>query len=66
MAGLIGICCSIILVPICVYFLEIKGAALASLLSNAAVFPIGFKIYRIYTSRMHKLESSTAVKIGHA
>jgi hypothetical protein len=41
---------------------EIKGAALASLLSNAAVFPIGFKIYRLYTSRMHMLRLSTSVK----
>ena len=55
---------SVILVPICVSLFEIKGAALASLLSNAAVFPIGFKIYRSYTSRIHMLRLSTAVKIG--
>jgi O-antigen/teichoic acid export membrane protein len=55
---------SVILVPICVSLFEIKGAALASLLSNAAVFPIGFKIYRLYASRMHMLRLSTEVKTG--
>ena len=57
---------SVILVPICVSLFEIKGAALASLLSNAAVFPIGFKIYRTYASRMNVLRLSTDAKTQKA
>ena len=54
---------SIVLVPICVSFLGIKGATLASLLSNAVVFPIGFKIYRLYKSRINQLKLSTSLKL---
>jgi len=49
---------SIVLIPICISFFGIRGAALAGLLSNAVVFPIGLKIYRVYTMRIMKLSAN--------